>query len=95
LHYPGNFGGNANTNTTVIPNVSSQFHVYKVLWTPASVKFYVDNTLFHSFANSGSVPFNSDFFLILNVAMGGTFGGAIDPNFTESSMEIDYIRVYQ
>lgn len=95
LHFPGNFGGNANTNTTVISNVSSQFHVYKVLWTPASIKFYVDNTLFHSFANSGSVPFNSDFFLILNVAMGGTFGGPIDPNFTESSMEIDYIRVYQ
>jgi beta-glucanase (GH16 family) len=33
--------------------------------------------------------------LIFNVAMGGTFGGAIDPAFTQSSMEIDYVRVYQ
>jgi beta-glucanase (GH16 family) len=33
--------------------------------------------------------------LILNVAMGGTFGGTIDPTFTQSSMEVDYIRVYQ
>jgi beta-glucanase (GH16 family) len=33
--------------------------------------------------------------LILNVAMGGTFGGAIDPALTQSSMEIDYVRVYQ
>jgi beta-glucanase (GH16 family) len=41
------------------------------------------------------VPFNQDFFLILNVAMGGTFGGAIDPSFEQSTMEIDYIRVYQ
>ena len=33
--------------------------------------------------------------MILNVAMGGNFGGAIDPAFAESSMEVDYIRVYQ
>jgi beta-glucanase (GH16 family) len=95
LHYPGRFGGNANTNTTLINNAASQFHDYKVIWTPSSIRFFVDNVLFHSFANSGSVPFNSDFFLILNVAMGGTFGGSIDPNFSEAAMEIDYIRVYQ
>ena len=95
LHYPGRFGGNANTNTTLINNAASQFHDYKVIWTPSSIRFFVDNVLFHSFANSGSVPFNSDFFLILNVAMGGTFGGSIDPNFSEATMEIDYIRVYQ
>jgi beta-glucanase (GH16 family) len=39
---------------------------------------YVDDKLFHSVANDNSLPFNKDFFLILNVAMGGTFGGAID-----------------
>jgi beta-glucanase (GH16 family) len=69
--------------------------VYKTVWSPASVKFYVDDNLFHSFANDNTVPFNKDFFLILNVAMGGTFGGTIDPAFTQSSMEIDYVRVYQ
>jgi beta-glucanase (GH16 family) len=40
------------------------------------------------------IPYNKRFLLILNVAMGGTFGGAIDA-FTQSSMEIDYVRVYQ
>jgi beta-glucanase (GH16 family) len=95
LHYPNNSGGNGNTNTTTITNASSQFHVYKAVWTPNSIKFYVDNNLYHSFANSNSVPFNHDFFLILNVAMGGSFGGAIDPAFTQSSMEVDYVRVYQ
>jgi beta-glucanase (GH16 family) len=39
-------------------------------------------------------PFDLDQFLLLNVAMGG-IGGAIDPNFTESAMVIDYVRVYQ
>ncbi|MBX9887712.1 MAG: family 16 glycosylhydrolase [Flavobacteriaceae bacterium] len=95
LHYPGNFGGNANTATTTIANAASQFHIYKTIWSPASVKIYVDDVLFHTVANTASLPFNKDFFLILNVAMGGTFGGAIDPAFTQSSMEIDYVRVYQ
>ena len=95
LHYPGNFGGNANTNTTMIAGASSQFHVYKAVWSPNSIKIYVDNVLFHTVANSGSLPFNANFFLILNVAMGGTFGGAIDPAFSQSAMEVDYVRVYQ
>ena len=95
LHYPGNSGGNGNSNSTTVANVASQFHVYKTIWTPASVKIYVDDVLFHTVANTASLPFNKDFFLILNVAMGGTFGGAIDPAFSQSSMEIDYVRVYQ
>ncbi|MBF4505794.1 family 16 glycosylhydrolase [Flavobacterium sp. JLP] len=95
LHYPGHSAGNANTGSKTIPNVSTEFHVYKTIWSPASVKIYVDEDLIHSVPNDGSLPFNSDFFLILNVAMGGTFGGNIDAAFTQSSMEIDYVRVYQ
>ncbi|WP_130735217.1 family 16 glycosylhydrolase [Flavobacterium sp. J27] len=95
LHYPGNSGGNANGNTTTITNASSEFHIYKTIWSPTSIQIFVDDVLFHSVPNSNSVPFNHDFFLILNVAMGGTFGGTIDPAFTQSSMEVDYVRVYQ
>ena len=95
LHYPGNSGGNGNSNSTTIAGASTQFHVYKTIWSPTSVKLYVDDVLFHTVANNGTLPFNADFFLILNVAMGGTFGGTISPSFTQSSMEIDYVRVYQ
>jgi beta-glucanase (GH16 family) len=95
LHYPNNSGGNGNTNSTTIANASSEFHIYKTIWSPASVQIFVDDKLFHSVANDSSLPFNKDFFLILNVAMGGTFGGAIDSAFSQSSMEIDYVRVYQ
>ncbi len=95
LHFPGNSGGNSVTNNATFPGVSSGFKVYKAIWTPNSIRFYVDNVLFHSFINNGSVPFNHDFFLIMNVAMGGTFGGVIDPAFSQSSMEVDYVRVYQ
>lgn len=95
LHYPGNFGGSANTAKVTIPNVSTEFHIYKTIWTPTSIKIYVDDTLVHSVNNTSSLPFNKDFFLIMNVAMGGTFGGAIDPAFVQSAMEVDYVRVYQ
>ncbi len=95
LHYPGHSGGNGNANTTTTTNASTEFHIYKAIWSPSSIRFYVDNVLFHSVLNSGTLPFNSDFFLIMNVAMGGTFGGVIDPLFIQSSMEVDYVRVYQ
>jgi beta-glucanase (GH16 family) len=95
LHYPGNSAGNANGTTVNVPNVSSDFKVYSVIWSDASIRFFVDGQLFKTFANSPTVPFNHDFFIILNVAMGGTFGGNIAPGFTQSAMKIDYVRVYQ
>lgn len=96
LHYPGNSGGNGNTATTTASNVGSEFHTYRVVWSPTSIKFSIDDQpAFHTVPNSASTPFNLDFFLIMNVAMGGTFGGAITPGFTQSTMEVDYVRVYQ
>jgi beta-glucanase (GH16 family) len=41
------------------------------------------------------MPFNKNFFLILNMALGGNFGGSVDPAFTQAQMEVDYVRVYQ
>jgi beta-glucanase (GH16 family) len=96
LHYPGNFGGTAVTGSTSVTTATSEFHNYTVEWTPEVIKFVVDDELVHlSFINSASTPFNSDFFFIMNIAMGGTLGGAIDSAFTEDTMEVDYIRVYQ
>jgi hypothetical protein len=51
--------------------------------------------LYHTVPNSNAIPFNQDFFFILNIAIGGSFGGPIDPAFTSAAMEIDYIRVYE
>lgn len=96
LHYPGNSGGTAVTNSTSVPTATSEFHNYTVEWTPDSIKFVVDDELIHtSFVNTSDTPFNSDFFFIMNIAMGGTLGGTIDPAFTQDTMEVDYIRVYQ
>ncbi len=95
LHYPGRSGGNADGATVMISNATTAFHKYTLDWSATEIKFYVDEVVFKTFNNNASVPFNQNFFFILNVAMGGNFGGAIDPAFVSSSMEIDYIRVYQ
>ncbi|NNM23002.1 MAG: glycoside hydrolase family 16 protein [Flavobacteriaceae bacterium] len=95
LHYPGNSGGNAQTESVVVPGVSDDFHIYTMDWTPDEIRFSVDGNVYHTFPNSTGLPFDHPFFLIVNVAMGGNFGGTIDPNFVESTMEIDYIRVYE
>ena len=94
VHYPGNSGGGAIGGTTMSTNVSSTFHVYSVEWTDQSIKFIIDDVVFFTFANNSSLPFNQPFFLLLNVAMGGTFGGAVDPLFSSAVMEVDYVRVY-
>ncbi len=95
LHLPSNFGANGVTASTNIPTASSDFHIYRVEWSSTSIQFSVDNNVYHTYANTNDSPFNSDFFLIMNVAMGGNFGGAVDTNFVSSSMEVDYVRVYQ
>ena len=95
LHFPGNSGGNSITESIEVPGVSDEFHIYSMDWTAEEIRFAVDGEVYHVFENNGDLPFNKDFFLIVNVAMGGNFGGFIDPAFQESTMEIDYIRVYQ
>ena len=95
LHYPGHSGANGNSATKMIQNATTEFHIYSLVWSPLNIKIYVDDQLINSVANSSGIPFNHDFFLILNVAMGGDFGGPVDPAFTSSSMDIDYVRVYK
>jgi beta-glucanase (GH16 family) len=95
LHYPGRSGGNADGATTMISNATTAFHKYTLEWTDVSIKIYVDDLLYYTFANNATTPFNQNFFFILNVAMGGNFGGTIDPAFTSGVMEVDYVRVYQ
>ncbi len=96
LHYPGNFAGNGPSGSTSLTTSTTDFHTYTMEWTAEEIKFYVDDKSVHNqVVNDADKPFNSDFFFIMNIAMGGTLGGTIDPNFTEDTMEIDYIKVYQ
>jgi len=81
--------------STAVENPSTEFHLYTVEWTEGAVKIFLDDVKYYELTNSADLPFNADFYLILNVAMGGTLGGDIDPSFTQDTMEIDYIKVFQ
>jgi len=95
LHYPGHSGGNPDGGFTITTNATTEFHNYSIEWNASTIKFFVDTQLYYTFSNNSSVPFNKNFFLIINCAMGGNYGGSIDPGFVSSTFEIDYVRVFQ
>ena len=99
MHTPSSYGNTSNVGSQTLADVSTAFHVYAVEWTSEKMVFSVDGVVHYTYnpatKNSSTWPFNANQFIILNVAMGGSFGGAIDPNFVSSTMEIDYVRVYQ
>ncbi|WPP53003.1 glycoside hydrolase family 16 protein [Catalinimonas niigatensis] len=83
-----------------VPDFNKAFHVYAIKWTPEKIDWFLDGELYHTFENEGNEaawPFDKPFYLILNLAVGGDWGGAqgIDENIWPQSMEVDYVRVYQ
>lgn len=78
------------------------FHVYRLEWTPDYIKTYVDGKELLNFNNDGkndvgSWPFNKPFYVILNLAWGGDWGGmnGVDESALPVQMEVDYVRVFQ
>jgi hypothetical protein len=95
LHYTGNSAGNGPSQSRGLATSTTDFHKYTLEWSSKEIKFAIDDKVYHTLVNDATLPFNADFFLILNVAMGGTLGGTVDPAFSEDTMEIDYVKVYQ
>jgi beta-glucanase (GH16 family) len=99
MHTPSSFGNTANHGNQFLADVSTKFHTYIVEWTAEEIVFKVDDVEHYRYnppvKDNNTWPYNADQYLILNIAMGGIAGGSIDTNFSESNMEIDYIRVYQ
>jgi beta-glucanase (GH16 family) len=90
------------------PNATTlvdDFHVYSIIWETDKITWLFDDIPYYSISTSElyksgiepyeAWPFNKRFHFILNVAVGGGMGGAVDPNFTQDSMVVDYIHVYQ
>lgn len=97
VHLPNSNGDHYYlTNSLEIQNEATEYHVYSMKWTPSRIEFFVDDVQFHTFTITAGMPFDKSFFIILNVAMGGDYtGNFIDPSFSSSAMEVDYVRVYQ
>ncbi len=98
LHTPSSFGNTQNVRERILTDVANTFYVYSMNWSPNQITFLIDDVPFYIYnppvKNADTYPFNADQYMLLNVAMGG-IAGAIDPNFTQSAMVIDYVRVYQ
>jgi beta-glucanase (GH16 family) len=95
MHTPSSFGNTVNKGGQTIPTVSTAFHVYELEWSPEKIVFSVDGRVHYTYnpavKNASTWPFTADQYLILNIAI----QPIIQPSFTQSSMEIDYVRVYQ
>lgn len=95
LHTPSSYGGTINHGGQSIPTVSSEFHIYTLVWTPEKMTFSVDGRVHYIYnpviKDDTTWPFDKEQYLLLNVAI----QPSISPTFTQSSLEVDYVRVYQ
>ena len=92
--------GNQHTAQLPLENMVDEFHTYGVIWTPQKITAYVDDNPYLEYGDtkdSLTWPFDIPQNIILNLAMGGGWGGAqgMDENMTSQKLVIDYVRVYE
>jgi len=94
--------GTQKTHEQLTAGAESGFHVYALEWTPEALMFYVDGKKHFTFSNDqtgndDTWPFNKNFYIILNLAWGGDWGGSqgVDENALPCTMKVDYVRVFK
>lgn len=85
-----------------VPDCQESFHIYAVDWSKDRIDFFVDDLKYHTVNRNPADdftgwPFDQRFYLIMNIAVGGNWGGqqGVDENIWPQSLEVDYVRVYQ
>lgn len=93
--------GTQKTATVSVPDCSDDFHVYSLEWDAETITMLIDNKPYFSFKNehtgNDAWPFHKPFHLLLNIAVGGSWGGqkGVDESIFPQQMLVDYVRVYQ
>ncbi|MBN1985051.1 MAG: family 16 glycosylhydrolase [Prolixibacteraceae bacterium] len=103
VHTSAGYGSNGDSSSKSLLTAEEEFHVYGLIWTEKELVFYTDTpeNITHvyspSIKNNLNWPFDKPQFFIMNIAVGGNWGGAqgIDNSIFPQSMEIDFVRVYQ
>ncbi|MGB0375659.1 MAG: glycoside hydrolase family 16 protein [Flavobacteriaceae bacterium] len=99
IHNDSSHGNTVNTRKLQTTNLTQEFHIYEVIWQEDKIVFQMDGNQFYTYQPGNKSPrnwpFDKDQYLLINLAMGGGFGGAIDPTFESGTLQVDYIRVYQ
>src|SRR5687767_3683558 len=98
--------GTQKTAKIIVPTATTEFNVYAIEWTPEEIRGYANDQHYFTFKNERLTnssadykqwPFDQPFHMLLNIAVGGTWGGAqgVDQTIWPQRLEIDYVRVYQ
>jgi beta-glucanase (GH16 family) len=93
--------GNQRSATTTVADLCAEFHRYQLTWTASRITIGIDDRNYYQYSNDNSGnaewPFDSPQFLILNIAVGGDWGGQMGVNdaIFPLQMQVDYVRVYQ
>lgn len=97
LHYGLPHEENQGTITLPQGDFSEDFHDFALVWEPETIRWYVDGRLFHKAVQWPAAPFHHDMYLILNLAVGGSWVGYPDKttDFEHAAFAVDYVRVYQ
>lgn len=100
VHTQASYGNSINTKKTKILDVEEEFHLYAIEWTKDKIDFFIDKDLVYTYQpavkNEDTWPFDKPFYFLVNIAIGGNFGGpVIDEEIFPQEFSIDYIRVYQ
>lgn len=102
-HGPGYSGSSGIGENYTLPsgNFNEEFHIFKTEWDNEGIKWFVDDICYHTLTKSeadsrGGWVFNNDFFILLNLAVGGAWPKNPDSTTTfPQTMEVDYVRVWQ
>jgi beta-glucanase (GH16 family) len=100
LHTQDSHGNTINTKKTLFPSIEEGYHLYAIDWTKDKIEFFVDNQSVYTFnpeiKNQNTWPFDQPFYIIINLSVGGNFGGPeVDDKIFPKEFLIDYIKVYQ
>jgi len=109
LYYTAHFQGTGTTGhsssgsgpKSYFTNPWERFIKFTLIWTPEKLEWYADDIKFHTYLKSGddyrTWPFDKEFYLILNLAYGGSWGGynGVDDSKLPHKFLVDYVRVYQ
>jgi beta-glucanase (GH16 family) len=93
--------GTQKGNQIYIPDVQTNFHLYAVEWSEDTLNFFADDELYFTFINNHlgytTWPFDKRFHLLMNIAIGGNWGGqqGVDDEIFPQTLEVDYVRVYE
>lgn len=99
VHTRAGSGGASIGAATQVNDACTSFHDYQLHWTAGEIAIGIDGVVHFRYANPGTGrdrwPFNAPQYLLLNIAIGGDLGGAIDDAIFPVTMEVEHVRVWQ